>query len=136
MFSDQRNHHVLVGERRIRIEALSFSRTYGGVVEGRPGPEDLYAWAQAEARRHYGERPTLLLREPPEVRRIPPWTVTAWLDSTPLPDPGGEVHCGSQMVVIFFVPDTHITHRADDLLARLFLDRGVCWEDHAKNWNP
>ena len=122
----------------IRIDSVHISRTYAGVLEGLPTPEQTIAHAKASAKQLCGERPMLVvlpvttLPQQPEASRLnlprercPPWCVIAWLQGPALKD--GD---GSDLVVIWF-QDAPGFEIPSALLHDLSCD---AWEKHAKDW--
>lgn len=115
--------------REIRIEMYHLTRTYGGLLEGRPPRDKMLTAVRERAVRLWGDcRPTVV-REP-SGDKLPEWTVYAWLGSETLAD-----GCGSHLFLIFFVD-------AMSALGSLPVDvcrdelRNVVWEEKAEDWWP
>lgn len=129
---------VQLGERSVTVTRADFQETYGGVLEGAPGPEfdaELRDWLLECLASNWGPRPTHVVE--PEVvevphprrpfQRMPAVTCAARLVSTPLADASD----ASEVVLVWWTETLDLPIGA---LVAQALD-GVRWEKVAKDFD-
>lgn len=92
--------------RRVAIDSFSYSRTYAGLLEGRPSSRvnlNILRDCVKSVLRQWGDRKVHLISPEidetnPNHPELPPAQLSVWLTSTPL-ESG---YCGSALVVVWF----------------------------------
>src|ERR1700722_3769215 len=95
----------MVSPHLLHIDASYSSRTYLGVLTGRPSVQHSIDQAKRQAKELWGERPTLVIDPTIKGKRLPEWVHMVWARG-PEKDPDNH---GSHLVIIWWSemqPDT------------------------------
>jgi hypothetical protein len=123
--------------REVMLDAFDYSRTYAGLLEGRPNAEmndRIIERAQTAREESWGKRAVHVI--PPDVDAtdpahpaLPPVLLRAWLICFQPVDPA---FMGSELVVVWFTTDCHTEPIADVVFRAV---RGLPWEQLAYDFD-
>lgn len=125
---------------KITIDAVHISRTYAGVLEGRPSRTEIIGWIKRDVEKMWGggrpllflepSQPLGMLRDKPDLADteplLPEWRLCAWLSGPPK-NPDG---FGSHLIVAWFEDKLDSFHFPALLLGP------EDWNQYAKDWEP
>lgn len=128
---------------KIKVDAVHISRTYAGVLEGRPSRSQVLGWIKRDVEEMWGTDRPLLFLDPPQLLGmprdksgsspatateplLPEWRICAWLSGPPK-DPEG---FGSHLVVAWFEDTLDSFHFPASLIGP------EDWAHYAKDWEP
>jgi hypothetical protein len=119
---------------KVRVEAFSFTNTYGGVLIGRKDDESLNEdiIESAKSSRDWGARKTFKIKPlQEEVQKgLKPYRFTVWLTSGKPIDPN---YCGSELVIIWF-EDMPVGSSIVEIIQNGI--HAVDWEGNAQDYVP
>lgn len=118
----------------IELDSLHSSKTYGGVYEGCPTPEEMIKSAEKRAERVFGKRKTFVIEPVITDGKLPPCCHILWLSShTPIPakEEGEEEGHGSQLVVIYYNNTVQSDH---SMIVKTFNENVEEWNNLAENF--
>lgn len=108
---------------RLQLDSLSVSRTYEGVLVGRPSPEEMVQTHLRRLERTWGPRKTLLFPWKAEAGRLPDYCVAVWFSGSPTGK--GD---GSELVLVWFSPEVPTAEEIQSLVG------GVDWRAQAQDY--